>query len=71
MSTILKTWRESASKSVTEAAQAAGVTPAMWSRWENERRAIPVERAVDLERLIGIPRSDLRPDIFGQPETAA
>lgn len=71
MSTILKTWREETDKSVTAAAEAAGVTPAMWSRWENERRPIPVERALDLERVVGISRHDLRPDIFGpKPEAA-
>jgi transcriptional regulator with XRE-family HTH domain len=72
MNPILKTWREKAEFSVTEAAQAAGVTPAMWSRWENNKRDVPVERAIALEEVIGISKHDLRPDIFGpKPEAAA
>jgi len=65
MSTILKKWREEADKSVTDAAKAAGVTTAMWSRWENNRRLVPAERAVKLEGAIGVSRHDMRPDIFG------
>lgn len=71
MNTILKSWRVEADKSVTDAAKAAGVTPAMWSRWENLKRPVPVERAIDLEEVIGISKHDLRPDIFGpKPEAA-
>ena len=65
MNTILKTWREETEKSVTDAAKAAGVTPAMWSRWENKKRPIPAERAVKIEGAIGVSRHDMRPDIFG------
>lgn len=71
MHTILKRWREAAGKSVTEAAEAAGVTPAMWSRWENNRRDVPVERAIAFEEVIGISKHDLRPDIFGPKPGAA
>lgn len=28
-------------------------------------RRIPVDRVADVERITGIPRSELRPDIFG------
>ncbi|MXN46086.1 hypothetical protein GR138_12885 [Shinella kummerowiae] len=32
---------------------------------------VPAERVLDIERLTGISRHELRPDVFGQPETAA
>lgn len=64
MKNFLKTWRVNSNKSVTEAASDAGVTPAMWSRWENDRRRVPAERAVSLEERIGIPKHKLRPDLF-------
>lgn len=64
MSTALKTWREANELKVDEAAARAGVTAAMWSRWENLVRPIPAERAVDIERRTGIPRQLLRPDLY-------
>lgn len=68
----LGTWRVETDKSVTDAAKAAGVTPAMWSRWENNKRLVPAERAVKLEDAIGVSRHDMRPDIFGpKPSNAA
>lgn len=70
----LKAWRKAANKNTEDAAREAGVTPAMWSRWENERRQVPAERVLDLERITGVSRHDLRPDVFGpskrQPERA-
>lgn len=42
-----------------------GVTPqAVW-RW----RRVPAEHALAIEKLTGIPRERLRPDIFGAPRT--
>lgn len=35
-----------------------------WSR-------VPAERVLDIERITGISRHELRPDIFGQPEEVA
>lgn len=32
---------------------------------------VPAERVLDIERLTGISRHELRPDVFGQPENAA
>lgn len=70
MSTALKTWREANELKVNEAAAQAGVTSAMWSRWENSVRQVPAERAVEMEKRIGIPRHQLRPDLFAAPEAA-
>lgn len=38
-------------------------------RWE--RGNITPRRAIEIEAVSGIPRHELRPDIFGQQETAA
>ena len=46
-----------------DVAKAANVDKATVSRWA--RRRIPAERVVDVERITGIPRHELRPDIFG------
>uniref|UniRef100_UPI003BAA0ACF YdaS family helix-turn-helix protein n=1 Tax=Stappia sp. TaxID=1870903 RepID=UPI003BAA0ACF len=35
-------------------------------RWE--RRRVPANRVLDLERITGIPRQDLRPDLYPQQE---
>lgn len=44
-------------------AEACGVSSQAISQW----RSIPVDHVVKLERLSGIPRERLRPDIFGAP----
>lgn len=44
-----------------------GVTPQAVSQW----RKVPAERVLDVERLTGISRHHLRPDVFGlSPEQA-
>lgn len=43
-----------------------GVSPQAVSQWKK----VPAERVLDVERLTGISRHDLRPDVFGPPLTA-
>jgi DNA-binding transcriptional regulator YdaS (Cro superfamily) len=43
------------------------ITPGAISQWHR----VPAERVIEVERLTGIPRSELRPDIFGPPSEAA
>ena len=45
-----------------ELARRLDLTPQTVARWRRER--VPAERVADVERLTGIPREDLRPDIF-------
>lgn len=60
----------------TKAALALGISnPSVIANWRTRRR-VPADKALDVERLTGISRHDLRPDIFGpapasQKETAA
>jgi hypothetical protein len=57
---------------IKEAAEKVGGVPELARRLGVSRQAIdqwtevPPERAADLERVTGIPRSRLRPDLFGQ-----
>lgn len=43
-------------------AQALGITQQALSQWKLRR--VPAERVLDVERITGIPRHDLRPDIY-------
>ncbi|MND81871.1 hypothetical protein D3C80_736810 [compost metagenome] len=40
------------------------VTPQAVSQWKK----VPAERVLEVERITGISRHELRPDVFGQPE---
>jgi DNA-binding transcriptional regulator YdaS (Cro superfamily) len=52
-----------------------GVHKSTISRWESGDVAIPVDKLDAIERVTGVPRAALRPDIFKgyspQPEEAA
>jgi DNA-binding transcriptional regulator YdaS (Cro superfamily) len=65
MSTPIKSWRQQASRAAEDVAKEAGVTLAMWSRWETGARQVPAARVLDVERITGISRHELRPDVFG------
>jgi transcriptional regulator with XRE-family HTH domain len=43
-----------------------GVNPSTLWRWETGDTLIPVEKLKEVERVTGIPRQKLRPDIFGE-----
>ena len=44
-----------------------GITSQAISQWER----VPAERVLDVERITGISRHELRPDIFGPKDEAA
>ena len=44
-------------------AKVLGISPQAVSRWEK----IPVKRALKIEQKLGIPRHQLRPDIWEKP----
>ncbi len=45
------------------AAKITGITPQAISQW----RRVPAERVLDVERITGVSRNELRPDIYGEP----
>lgn len=44
-------------------ARKLGVSPSTITRWSSE--GIPADRVLEIERVTGIPRRELRPDLFG------
>jgi DNA-binding transcriptional regulator YdaS (Cro superfamily) len=46
-------------------AEELGISTAALSGWLHARGRIPIERVSDMERLSGIPREQLRPDVYG------
>lgn len=64
---ILRTWLDVERGRRTALAEQLGITPGAISQWSQ----VPPERALDIERITGISRHELRPDVFGQPERPA
>lgn len=56
---------------LTKTAAALGLdNPSVVANWRT-RGQVPYQRAVEIERLTGISRHELRPDIFGSQPGAA
>jgi DNA-binding transcriptional regulator YdaS (Cro superfamily) len=49
--------------------RALGITPQAINNWKAS--GIPADRVLDVERITGISRHELRPDVFGSAEVAA
>ena len=58
----LAAYLKSTKTPLSEVATALGVQPPAVSKWS--RRGVPAERVLEVERITGIPRSALRPDIY-------
>jgi transcriptional regulator with XRE-family HTH domain len=69
----LRNWRKKVNLTQADAARLLGVTAAQISRYEAGKRQIAPERVVKFEKITGISRHVLRPDVFGPApwETAA
>jgi DNA-binding transcriptional regulator YdaS (Cro superfamily) len=50
----------------TALAIAVGVKQPVVSRWLSGKDDIPPLRATQIEKLTGIPREEIRPDVFGK-----
>lgn len=58
----LKTLVKARGLKLIDVSRGLGVDKATVTRWAQKR--IPAERVVDVERLTGIPRHELRPDLY-------
>jgi transcriptional regulator with XRE-family HTH domain len=58
----LRRYRTDASLTLEVLARLLGVDRSTVLRWEERR--IPAERVLDVERVTGIPRDKLRPDLY-------
>lgn len=65
--TLLAKYRHDSEKSLDEAAKAFGVNKTTFWRWEAGEVPIPIARIGEFETFTGIPREQLRPDVFGGP----
>lgn len=61
----LKQWRIERNLSADEAGALFGVSRVQWFRIESGARQVAANKTLDFERLTGISRHKLRPDIFG------
>ena len=52
---------------ISEIARGLGIHRSAVSMWKR----IPAERVSEVERISGIPRYDLRPDLWSRPENAS
>lgn len=60
-----------AAGSQAELAKALNVSPQRVWNWVNRDSEIPAEQVLPIERATGIPRHELRPDIFEPPAETA
>lgn len=68
----LRSWRKAKGITATEAGALIEVSGVQWTRIENGSRSVAAEKVLDVERVTGISRHVLRPDVFGPvPERAA
>lgn len=61
----LRAWRKAQGLSAKQAAEMIGVTRIHWHRMEAGSRNVGYDRVLKVEKVTGISRYDLRPDIFG------
>lgn len=64
-------YRSSNRLSLSQFAERVGVSRSYACQWETGARRVPAERAVEIERLTGIPREQLRPDLFQKEQDHA
>ena len=62
MNVPLKTLLSGQGLRLIDLAKALGIDKATATRWA--QKSVPAERVRDVERVTGIPRQNLRPDLF-------
>lgn len=68
MTNALSHYRSTNGLTQKHLADLLGVQPPAVCKWESKR--VPAERVLDVARVTGIPKEQLRPDLF-RPEDAA
>ncbi|MDO6718837.1 YdaS family helix-turn-helix protein [Psychrosphaera sp. 1_MG-2023] len=64
MTPEFKTCVDAAGGTQKQLAEALGITEQAIGKWKNKK--IPASRIVELENLLGVPRQELRPDLYGE-----
>lgn len=59
-------WRKAHGMTQKELATKLGVKDPAITKWEKGR--VPAERVLDVERVTGVPRHRIRPDLYPAPE---
>ena len=71
----LREWRLSLpdNQTLEAAGKLLGISAVQMHRYETGQRKVPPTRAAEFEEITGIPREELRPDVFGpaKKKTAA
>jgi DNA-binding transcriptional regulator YdaS (Cro superfamily) len=65
----LKRYRLAQNASLGDLGSVFGIDKSTVMRWENGR--VPAERVLEVERITGVSRHDLRPDLYPREERAA
>lgn len=55
----------------TQVIEALGVSAETMRLWKKRERRISIRNAITLEEMFGIPRHELRPDIYPPPHQAS
>lgn len=61
---VLAVWRKTQRIRGEEIAGKLGITRCTWSRWETGSHKVQPERCPQIELITGIPREQIRPDIY-------
>lgn len=62
---VFRKWRDDLGLTQEEAGKRIGVTQASYSRFERDEESPGPEKCNEIQKITGIPREHLRPDIFG------
>lgn len=66
METSLAKYRKAAKISLEALGDQIGVNKSTIHRWEQQTVPIPLNKLAKLTAITGLPREELRPDIFGE-----
>lgn len=63
--TELAKHRAATGKTLEAMASAIGVDKSTWLRWENGEYPVPIKRVPAVQKLTGLSRKKIRPDVYG------